>query len=144
MGKCIRIEEDNFERGNSEVCWMELKWALTPTRYFSHTHTHTQIYTHTHIHQYGWCNDYRRRKWTRWHAFKSWMRLIAFHIALISFPKVLIQLFSLKLWANSRAYWFLQPWLGNQFRRRKTLNWNLLNSALKMTLFTYCLTMTLG
>ena len=31
-----------------------------------------------------WCNGYRRRKWTRWHEFKSWTRLIAFHIALIS------------------------------------------------------------
>ena len=30
-----------------------------------------------------WCNGYRRRKWTRRHEFKSWMRLIAFHIALI-------------------------------------------------------------
>ncbi len=30
-----------------------------------------------------WCNGYRRRKWTRRHEFKSWTRLIAFHIALI-------------------------------------------------------------
>ena len=27
-----------------------------------------------------WCNGYRRRKWTRRHEFKSWTRLIAFHI----------------------------------------------------------------
>ena len=40
-----------------------------------------------------WCNCYRRKKWTRRHEFKSWTRLIAFHIALI--PLV------------------LQPWLGN-------------------------------
>ena len=33
-----------------------------------------------------WCNGYRRRKWTRWHEFKSWM--IAFHIALIRLGKV--------------------------------------------------------
>ena len=26
------------------------------------------------------CNGYRSRKWTRWHEFKSWTRLIAFHI----------------------------------------------------------------
>ena len=25
-----------------------------------------------------WCNGYRRRKWTRRHEFKSWMRLIVF------------------------------------------------------------------
>ncbi len=31
---------------------------------------------------------YRRRKWTRRHKFKSWTRLIAFHIALIPLEKV--------------------------------------------------------
>ena len=30
-----------------------------------------------------WCNSYCCRKWTPWHGFKSWTRLIAFHIALI-------------------------------------------------------------
>ena len=35
-----------------------------------------------------WCNGYRRRKWTRKHEFKSWTRLIAFHIALIRLGKV--------------------------------------------------------
>ena len=48
-----------------------------------------------------WCNDYRRRKWTRRHEFKSWSRLITFHIALIPLRKVWIQLFSLQLWVNS-------------------------------------------
>ena len=43
----------------------------------------------------SWCNGYRRRKWTRRHEFKSWTRLIAFHIALIPLGKVWIQLFSL-------------------------------------------------
>ena len=41
-----------------------------------------------------WCSRYRRRKGTRRHEFKSWMRLIAFHIALIPLGKVWIQLFS--------------------------------------------------
>ena len=50
-----------------------------------------------------WCNCYRRRKWTRRHEFKSWTRLIAFHIALIPLGKVWIQLFSLQLWVNSRT-----------------------------------------
>ena len=36
--------------------------------------------------------------------------LIAFHIALIPLGKAWIQLFSLQLWVNSRADWFLQPW----------------------------------
>ena len=49
------------------------------------------------------CNGYRCRKWTRWHEFKSWTRLIAFYIALIPLGKVWIQLFSLQLWVNSRA-----------------------------------------
>ena len=50
-----------------------------------------------------WCNDYRRRIWTRRHEFKSSTWLIAFHIALIPLGKVWIQLFSLQLWVNSRA-----------------------------------------
>ena len=50
-----------------------------------------------------WCNGYRPRKCTRRHEFKSWTRLIAFHIALIPLGKVWIQLFSLQLWVNSRA-----------------------------------------
>ena len=50
-----------------------------------------------------WCNAYRRRIWTRWHEFKSWTWLIAFHIALIPLGKVWIQLFSLQLWVNSRT-----------------------------------------
>ena len=31
-----------------------------------------------------WCDGYRRRKWTWQYNFKSWKRLIAFHIALIN------------------------------------------------------------
>ena len=50
-----------------------------------------------------WCSRYRRRKWTRRHEFKSWTRLIAFHIALIPLGKVWIQLFSLQQWVNSRT-----------------------------------------
>ena len=60
-----------------------------------------------------WCNGYRRGKWTRRQEFKSWTRLIAFHIALILSGKVWIHLFSLQLWVNSRADWVLQPWRGN-------------------------------
>ena len=44
-----------------------------------------------------------RRKWTRRYEFKSWTRLIAFHIALIPLEKVWVQLFSLQLWVNSRT-----------------------------------------
>ena len=73
-----------------------------------------------------WCNGYRRRKWTRRHEFKTWTRLVHFHIALISLGKVWIQLLSLQLWVNSRADYILQPWWGNYSRRRKTLNSNLL------------------
>ena len=50
-----------------------------------------------------WCNCYRRGNWTRWLEFKSWTRLIAFHIALITLGKVWIQVFSLQLWVNSRT-----------------------------------------
>ena len=72
-----------------------------------------------------WCNSYRHRKWTRQHKFKFWMRPITFHIALIPLGKVWTQLFSLKLWVNSRTDWVLQPLWGNLSRRRKTLNSNL-------------------
>ena len=41
------------------------------------------------------CNAYRRRKWTRRNEFKYWIKLIAFHIALIPLGKVWIQLLSL-------------------------------------------------
>ena len=44
-----------------------------------------------------WCNGYCRRKWTQWHEFKPWMRLIAFHISLIPLGKVWTQLFSHQL-----------------------------------------------
>ena len=81
-----------------------------------------------------WCNGYRRRKWTRRHKFKSWTRLITFNIALIPLWKVWIQLFSFQLWLNSNAYWVLQSWWDNLSRRRKTLNWNLLNSELESPL----------
>ena len=60
-----------------------------------------------------WCNGYRRRKWSWWHEFKSWTRLITFHIALIPLGKVWIQLFSLQLWVNNRTDCVLQPWWGN-------------------------------
>ena len=56
---------------------------------------------HVSIREIHWCNGYRPRKWTRRHEFKSWTRLIAFHIALIPLGKVWIQ-----LWVNSRADWF--------------------------------------
>ena len=68
-----------------------------------YAHIHKHIQKQTHIHRYTWCNGYRCRKWTRWHEFKSWKKLIAFHIALIPLGKVWIQLFSLQLWVNSRA-----------------------------------------
>ena len=34
-----------------------------------------------------WCNGYRRRKWTRRHEFKSWTRLIGFHIGFIPWER---------------------------------------------------------
>ena len=54
-----------------------------------------------------WCNGYHRRKWTQQHEFKSWTRLIAFHIALIPLGKVWIQLFFLQLWVTSWVDWVL-------------------------------------
>ena len=47
---------------------------------------------------------YDFRKWTESYQFKSWTRMIAFHIALISLGKVRIQLFYLQLWVNIYIY----------------------------------------
>ena len=66
---------------------------------------------------------------TLWPKFKSWMKLFPFQIALIPLRKIWIQLFFLQLWINSRTDWTLKPWYSNRSKRRKTLNWNLLNSA---------------
>ena len=84
-----------------------------------------------------WCNGYRHRKWTRRYEFKSWTRLLAFHIALIPFGKVWIQLFSLQLGVNSWADWVLQPWLGNESRRKKTQNLKPVKLRLKIDLVSY-------
>ena len=112
-------------------------YIYTHTYIYIHTYTHTHIYiyiythiyiyiyiyinTHAYMYKYIyiytqvclWCNGYCHRKWTWWHKFKSWTRLIAFHVALIPLGKVGIQLFSLQLWVNSRTDWVLQPWWGN-------------------------------
>ena len=81
-----------------------------------------RMYVYMNLYICPWCKGYHRRKWTGRHEFKSWTRLIAFHIALIPLWKVWIELFSLQLWVNSRADCVLQPWWGNYSRRRKTLN----------------------
>ena len=56
-------------------------WERYETAYIPQPCTNTVI-------QQRWCNGYCRRKWTRQHEFKSWTRLIAIHIALISLGKV--------------------------------------------------------
>ena len=43
------------------------------------------------------------KKWTNWHGFKSWTRMIAFHIALTPVGKIYIELFTIQL---------LSKWLG--------------------------------
>ena len=93
-------------------------WLKIALCMYLHIHIHYTPLPHTHtiIHNYNqhtWCSRYCRRKWIRRHEFKSWPRLITFHIALIPLGKVWIQLFSLQLWVNSRTDWVLQPWIGN-------------------------------
>ena len=61
------------------------------TYIYVYIYIYTYIYIHIYIYAYTrcpWCNGYRRRKWTQRHEFKSWTRLIAFHIALIPLGKV--------------------------------------------------------
>ena len=68
----------------------KLEFELTYNDVSGHHISHyitvtTAIYIYIYI--YAWCNGYRLRKWTRRHEFKSWTRLIAFHIALIPLGK---------------------------------------------------------
>ena len=73
----------------------------TPVCWYMHGFLFFAIYLSQYV--CPWCNGYRRREWTRRYEFKSWTRLIAFHIVLIPLGKVWIQLFSLRLGVNSRA-----------------------------------------
>ena len=50
---------------------------------------------------------YYHRKWTQLPLFESWVRLFAFHVALIPLGKLWIQVFSLLLWGNGRADYVL-------------------------------------
>ena len=59
----------------------------------------------------SWYNSYPRRRWTRRSEFQSWLRLFAFHFALIHLEKVWMHL----------TVWDLWPWFGGQSRRRETL-----------------------
>ena len=56
-----------------------------------YVHPGTEELIVSHCLEVPWCNGYRRKKWTRRHEFKSWTRLVAFHIALIPLGKVWIQ-----------------------------------------------------
>ena len=81
------------------VCKFELVVLLllwTPT----YSHIYIYIYIYIYIWRCPWCIGYRHRKCTRRHEFKSWTRLIAFHIGLIPLRKVWIQLLSLQLWVK--------------------------------------------
>ena len=69
-----------------------------------------------------------RGKWNRILDFKSWTRLLAFHIVLISLGKTGIEVFSFQLWIKKQTG--LSPWYSNRSRRRKFSNSTPLNSAL--------------
>ena len=85
-------------------------------------HTSVDWLVKTYLHPSSlWCNGHNNMTSNPW--------LFAFHIALRHMGKVGIQ-----LWINSKAAWPLQPWHGNQSRRRKILNSDLLNLAKKIDL----------
>ena len=71
------------------------------------------------------------RKCTWWPEFESWTRL-CFILALTLFGKN-TYLFFLQRYKNCRTDWVLQLWLGNPYRRIKTLNSNLLHSVIRLT-----------
>ena len=68
---------------------------------------------------------------------QTWMKLFAFHKALITLEKVQDELFSLQLWVNSRADWAIYLWYGDQSKSRKSLNSLWFNFDLKMDLVSY-------
>ena len=105
---------------SSSASCLEGDLELKPIDWVSHQKRQrrrlTSTHTHTHTHnghivsqinlcfvRCPWCNGYRRWKWTRPHEFKTWTRVITFHIVLILLGKVWIQLFSLQIWVNSRV-----------------------------------------
>ena len=104
----------------------------------THTHTHTHIYIYIYIYierereidvrivMVIWLSSYKMNTATRVQIHGR--GCFVFHKALIPLEKAWIQLFSYQLWVNSRADWALHPWYGNQSRKRKTLNSNLLTS----------------
>ena len=94
------------------LCKMQTAWAwiwisVAVSIFYEENHYTTSAswtYIHTYIYiEVPWYNGYRRRKWTRWPVFTSWMMLIAFHIALTLLGKIWIQSFSLQLWVDSRG-----------------------------------------
>ena len=98
------ILSDLFPHLLPSTLWVQCSPMAQETRVRSQVESYQRLKSGTWYHlRCPWCNVYRRRKWTRRHEFKSWTRLIAFHIALIPLGKVWIQLFSLQLWVNSRA-----------------------------------------
>ena len=80
------------------------------------------------------CNGYHHRKWTQQPEFKSWMRQFAFSIALIPLGNVWIQLFSLKLWVNSRVDCALQPWYSKWIWTKNKSKFKPVKLHLKLTL----------
>ena len=100
-------------RGAVRIFTSSADWAMWSCRFFGDDRAPADTPYQWWYRRCPWCNGYHCRKWTWWHEFKSWMRMIAFHIALILLGKVWIQLFSLQLWVNSRADCVPQPWWGN-------------------------------
>ena len=64
---------------------------------YIHISIYMVLYIYIYIYMFvcWWCYGYYCRKWIRRPEFQSWTKLFAHHIALISFGKVWIQLFSL-------------------------------------------------
>ena len=110
--KLINTNINNIISKTAKFCKIHNK-SLTKKRNRLLNKLYPQNYLSTHKLRCPWCNCHRRRKWTRRHEFKSWTRLIVFHIALIPLGKVWIQLFSFQLWVNSRTDWVLQLCWGN-------------------------------
>ena len=84
--------------------------------------------------RYPWCKCYHCRRWTQWQKFKSWTRLITFHITLILSERVRIQLSSLQVWVNRiECFFFFWFWYGNQWRNKENSHFKPVKPRLKLT-----------
>ena len=96
--KSVSLKANVISRLDFELAYFEA--AVEHFTHYASSSYCTNNLQYKTISTFPWYDGYRRWKWRWQHEFKSWIKLIAFHIALIPLGKVRIQLFSLQLWTD--------------------------------------------